>query len=688
MGRFFTRRLLTVLFLVWLLTAIIFSLIASSPQGLERVFSVGGAGPFNIARERAIQNLDSSPAREYFFWLGEIVKGNFGTVGGTEGAGFPLSTILWQRLKVSFSLIASSLILAIFLGLVMGVFSALRPKNFLTKVFSYINILGVSIPDFALGILLLIVFAVQLRWLPSGGYQGIIYDETGFGLILDRLKHLILPAITLSFGYIAIFGEHVKTSLSIVMQEDYIRTARSKGLSERLVVIKHALRNSLIPILASIFSSLPFFLGGIVVVEHLFSWPGLGSFIFRNVVARGGDFYVVLIITGLTSFITLLGSLFADFLYAIVDPRVRSPVEKGSKGTRVVDLFIALFSCFGAVFIYFAFLEPIYRNINGSTLVLGSFSLLLIIIGMLIFAENPKKTKLSTPEVSKKGFALEIPQVNLRLLISFLRKFGKPQVIIGILILAGIIGGHFYLQGIGYSEVTDIPVNLGNRLLAPSWDNILGTDELGKPVLSKVLINAGNTLTLVFYVTLIGVFGGAIIGLLSGYIQGVMDRLIMSAFDLLSSIPSFFLVFLVMGAIGRGENVIIMAASVVGLIELGRVVRAQMLSVKEYQFVEAARAIGNSELQILGRHLLRNVFPLIWGQGLILFGRNMVLLSSLGYLRIIPIPTWGSMAGSAVRTSMYSWWMSLGPIIMIILVVYAVNVIGKGVFGNIDPLKR
>ncbi len=687
MGSFLSKRLLTVLFLVWLLTAIIFALIASSPQGLERVFSVDGAGPFNIARERSMQNLDSSPAREYFFWLGEIARGNFGTVGGTEGAGFPLSTILWQRLKVSLSLIISSLLFAVTLGLAMGLFSALKPRNLLTRVFNFFNILGVSIPDFALGILLLIVFAVHLRWLPSGGYQGIIIDETGFSYLVDRLRHLILPAITLSFGYIAIFGEHVRNSVSIAMQEDYIRTARSKGLSEKIVVIKHALRNSFIPILASIFSSLPFFLGGIVVVEHLFSWPGLGAFIFRNVVARGGDFYVVLIITGLTSLITLLGSLFADFLYALVDPRVRSPVEKKEKRGGALPLIGAALTCFGAVFLYYYFLEPVYHLLNNITIIAGSFAIFLVLLGSFIVIASPEQVKKKLTS-KKAGFFLGVPRFNFQLIWGFLQKFGQPRVIIGLLILVVIIGGHLYLHGLGYREITDVPINIGERLSAPSWENILGTDEMGRSVLKGVLVNAGNTLTLVFYVTLIGVLGGAILGLLSGYVEGPLDRVVMGAFDLLSSVPSFFLVFLVMGAVGSGENVIILAASVVGLIELGRVVRAQMLSVKEYQFVEAAKAIGNSEMQILGRHLLRNVFPLIWGQGLILFGRNMVLLSSLGYLRIIPLPTWGSMAGNAVRTSMYSWWMSVGPIIMIVFVVYAVNAIGKGVFGNIDPLKK
>jgi len=688
MGRFLSRRIFTVLLLIWLLTAIIFALIASSPQGLERVFSVGGGGPFNIARERSIQNLDTSPAGEYFLWVSEIVKGNFGTVGGTEGAGFPLGTILWQRLKVSLSLILSSIVLAFSLGLGMGIFSALRPKNIVTRLFNSINILGVSIPDFALGILLLIVFSVHLRWLPSGGYQGLLFDETGSGFLLDRLRHLILPAITLSFGYIAIFGEHVKTSVSIVMGEDYIRTARSKGLSEKMVVIKHALRNSLIPILASVFSSLPFFLGGIVVVEHLFSWPGLGAFIFRNVLDRGGDFYVVLIITGLTSFITLMSSLFADFLYALVDPRVRSPVEKPLKKPRIFEPFFVMLFCLGAVLFYYQFLEPAYRNLPELNIILGFLGILFVFIGILVLIGKKEGTfKPRTEKKSEKLF-FEVPRFDFRLVKSFLAKFAKPQVLIGILILGAIIGGHLYFKGIGYHEVTDIPVDIVNRLNSPSLGNIFGTDELGRSVLVNVLINAGNTLRLVFYVTVIGIFGGALLGLVSGYIQGSFDRVLTSAFDLLSSVPSFFLVFLVIGAVGQEENVIIMAASVVGLIELTRVVRAQMLSVKEFQFVEAARAVGNSEMQILGRHLLRNVFPLIWGQGLILFGRNMVLLSSLGYLRIIPVPTWGSMAGSAIRTSMYSWWMSVGPILMIILVVFAVNSMGKGVFGNIDPLKR
>ncbi len=688
MVRFFSRRILTVLLLIWLLTAIIFALIAASPEGLERVLPVSGSGPFELARERSINNLDSSPAREYFVWIGEMLSGNLGTVGGTGSTGFPLITILGQRLAVSFILIGTSLIVAVSAGLIMGVYSALRPHSILSRLLNYLGILGVSIPDFALGILLLIVFAVHLQWLPSGGQQGLLFDETGLSMILDRLRHLILPVITLAAGYIAIFSEHVKTALSLTVREDYIRTARSKGLSEKVVILKHALRNSMIPILASLFSSLPFFLGGIVVVEHLFSWPGLGSFIYRNVLDRTGDFYVVLIITGLISFITLMGSLLADFLYALVDPRVRNPVEKTDKGIPLLNIFIVAGTGLFAVFFYFWILEPAYSFL-GSGMVIGmAFAGFLTLIGIWVLPRRKEKKQPNSPGGSLTTWSQALPVFNWRLIIGFFRGLARPGVILGIIILISIMGGYFYTQSEGLMRVSDMPVDLENRLAPPSLENILGTDRIGRPVLTAVLINAGNTMSLVFYITLIGLLGGTVLGVLSGYLQGLFDRSLMAIFDLLSSIPSFFFVFLIMGAIGQEENIIIMAAAVVGLIELTRVIRARMLSIKEFQFVEAARSLGNSDLQILARHLLRNVFPLIWGQGLILFGRNMVLLSSLGYLRIIPSTTWGSMAGDAVRSSLYDWWVSLGPIIMIILVVFAVNIIGKGVLGNIDPLKK
>ncbi len=685
MNRFFVRRVITVLLLMFLMTAIVFTLVSFTPGGMSRIFPIRSSSIFDIARERSSAGLDVSPARHYFAWMAEVLQGNWGGVGGaTRGAGAPMAEVLWERLKVSLNLIIPGLLFAVIVGLVIGVYSALKPRSLLTRFFNGFSMLGISIPDFAVGLLLILLFVVYFRWLPVGGYYTFGRDLNWFDVLVIRLKHLILPTITISLGYIATFSEHVKTSVSLVMQEDYIRTARSKGLKERVVIFKHALRNSMIPILAAIFSSFPFFFGGMVIVERLFNWPGLGSLVYRNVVSHMGDFYVVLFVTGFVSFLSLLGSLISDFLYSLVDPRVRNPLE-GEKEDSNFKNSLLLGAVFLAIMIFYNWrLAPLYENAENPFWFFIGLGVLIAGIGVL-YPFLRKIDEVPGKENSNTSFQFSLPSLKINWLgiRKFLRNLVKPGIIVGLIIFVGIGFGFAYYSSIGYQTIDDIPTDLRNRNEPMSLDYIFGTDHLGRSVLTVVLVTAGETMKLVFTVTLIGVFVGTFFGVIMGFIRGPFDRGMMSIFDLLTSVPTFFLVFLLMGMIADDNIAIIFALSAFSLIELAKIVRAQMLAIKEYQFVEAAFALGNSRFQILGNHLLRNVFPLIWGQGLILFGRNMVLLSSLGYLKVIETNTWGFLAGNAGRDI-----RAIGPIVMIFLVVLAANLIGKGVFGSLDPLKR
>ncbi len=685
MNRFFTQRIIKVLVLMFLMTAIVFTLISVTPGGMSRIFPIRSSSPFDIARERSAAELDVSPAQHYFTWLGEVVRGNWGGVGGaTRGSGAPMEEVLWQRFKVSLNLIIPGLLFAVFFGLIIGTYSALRPKSLLTRFFNGFSMVGISIPDFAVGLILILVISMHLRWLPVGGYYSFARDLSAFEIFIERAKHLILPTITISLGYLATFSDHVKTSVSLVMQEDYIRTARSKGLKEKIVIFKHALRNSMIPILAAIFSSLPFFFGGMVIVERLFNWPGLGSIIYRNVMQYQGDFYVILFVTGFVSFLSLIGSLISDFLYSLVDPRIKTPVERDTEGIKIKDFLLLIGVFLGAIVLYYWRLVGFYDIADNPFWFFMGLGVVFFTVG-LFFSFRKKEGEIEKKHKSQPGFSFSLPslEINWSMVRRFLRGLVKPGIIVGLLIFMIIGLGYAYYSGIGYQTIDDIPRDLTIRNEGISWDYIFGTDHLGRSVLTIVLVTAWDTLKLVLLVTFVGVLAGTVMGIIMGFIQGPFDRSAMSIFDLISSVPAFFLVFLLMGMMDDNNTAIIFVLAAFGLIELARIVRAQMLAIKEYQYVEAAFALGNSRFQILGNHIFRNVFPLVWGQGIILFGRNMVLLSSLGYLKVAETNTWGHLAGSAGRDI-----TAIGPIVMIFLVVLAANLIGKGVFGSLDPLKR
>lgn len=683
MKLFLLKRLLSAFLLMWLMSIIIFVLFINSTDGLDRVFVIDSSSPFEIARQRSLLEIDRSPAEQYFIWLGQVMQGNFGVSVSSDGPGFPIDVLLIPKIKASLILTVTAVLFAVLMGLILGIISAMRPHSKIATLINIFVITGVSIPDFALGILLIVIFAVKLHLLPPSGMQGFLDDPTFFELIIDRGRHLILPVITLSFAYIATFTEHVRISLLEVMNEDYIRTARSKGLTELRILLKHSLRNSIIPIMATLFSSIPFFLGGIVVVEYLFSYPGLGLYLFQNLTHFHGDFYIGLIIIGMASFVALMASFLADFLYAIIDPRIKSPLHKQSNSGGFFAKF-TLFILLGILLItaYYSF----YHN-----LIEFDFNLRLLMyvpLGVLLFLSWPQYRK-QEQRITKKSINSDgktvVNYASPRYCWQTIKKLSQPKTVIGFVLLLLIVLGSFYPQYLGYQDTSSLPIDFTKRLDPPSFENILGTNNRGQDMLLFILVLTQDTLAVVFFATLIGIIGGLILGLLTGFLKGIIDKLILGLFDLISSVPSYFLVLLIMNMVSPTITNVVIITSIFGVIELTRVCRARVLEVGEFQFLEAAHAVGNTNLQILIKHLLRNVLPLIWGQGIILFGKNMLLLSSLGYLRVLPFLSWGSVAGEAVRRSLYSWWTSVFPIMFIFITVMAVNLLGKGVLKVIDP---
>jgi peptide/nickel transport system permease protein len=206
--------------------------------------------------------------------------------------------------------------LAIAIAIPVGVLSDRKPYTPLDYSVTFGSFLGLATPNFWLGLMLIMLFSVHLGWTPVGG----VATLGGEFSILDRLHHLILPAIVLAAADLAGLVRYTRSSMLEVLQQDYIRTARAKGLSERTVVYRHGLRNGLIPIVTIIGLMLPTFVGGAVIVESLFSWPGIGKMFIDAVFER--DYPVIMGITMLGAVLTVLGNLLADICYAALDPRI------------------------------------------------------------------------------------------------------------------------------------------------------------------------------------------------------------------------------------------------------------------------------------------------------------------------------------------------------------------------------
>jgi len=331
MRNYILRRLLNLIFVLLIVSVLIFVLIRLAPGDPARVMAGEHASPEILAEMRAKWGLDKPIIEQYFIWFSHVMHGDFGkSILSHES----ILKELLLRFPNTFELSLFAIIFAIFIGLPAGIVSAVRRYSIFDYTSMFIALFGVSMPVFWLGIMLLIIFGVKLNWLPIGGRLSVYTSlrpithfylldsliELNFPAFLDTLKHLALPAIALGTIPMAFLARITRSSMLDVLHQDYIRTAKSKGLTQNVVIRKHALKNALIPILTAAGTEFALLMGGAILTETVFSWPGIGRYVVLAVNAR--DYPAV---QGSVIFIALLIALVnltVDILYAYIDPRI------------------------------------------------------------------------------------------------------------------------------------------------------------------------------------------------------------------------------------------------------------------------------------------------------------------------------------------------------------------------------
>jgi peptide/nickel transport system permease protein len=259
--------------------------------------------------------LDKPIPLQYVDWITKALQGNFGEslIYHRESFG-----MVMERVPNTLMLAVAALFLQLVIGVPLGVLAAFKRGKWIDGVIRIFGVVGHAVPAFWLGLILIIVFAVQLRWLPSIGVLTVGHDQMD---ILDRLKHLILPSFVLALTGIANYSRILRTETLDVLAQDFVRTAHAKGLRERTVIFTHALRNALIPVVTALGGILAALVGGALVIEQVFSWPGVGQFTFQAAIAK--DYPIVQAGVMFTSTILVISYLLRDLTYAIVDPRIK-----------------------------------------------------------------------------------------------------------------------------------------------------------------------------------------------------------------------------------------------------------------------------------------------------------------------------------------------------------------------------
>ena len=275
------------------------------------------------ARERLEKyyGLDKPIHIQYGMWLKRIVKLDFGDSFSTDRR--PVWTKIKERLPITILINSLALVLIFVIAIPVGVSSAVRPYSLYDKITTVIVFIGFAVPTFWLALLLMILLGVNLHWLPVSGLKSMGYEGfSAFGKIWDKMNHLILPVTLEAFGGLAGLSRYMRSNMLEVIQQDYITTARAKGLPETKVIYKHALRNALLPVITILGLSIPGLIGGSVIFENIFSIPGMGQLFFQSVMMR--DYPVIMGILTIGAVLTLVGNLLADIGYAVADPRIRA----------------------------------------------------------------------------------------------------------------------------------------------------------------------------------------------------------------------------------------------------------------------------------------------------------------------------------------------------------------------------
>jgi len=309
---FIAHRLLSAVPVLATVAVVVFLMLRLTPGDPAAVIAGDTATTQQVAEIRGKLGLDKPILQQFVIWAGRGLRGDLG-----ESFFFkkPVSELITQRIEPTLSLALATIVLAVLIAVPLGVLAAQRAGSLLDRCLMGFSVLGFSVPVFVIGYLLIYVFAVKLNLLPVQGYRRIAED------IYDWAIHLVLPSLTLAVIFVALIARMTRASVIEVLTEDYIRTARAKGLTRRVILIRHALRNAAIPIVTVIGLGIALLIGGVVVTESVYNIPGLGRLTVDAVLAH--DYPVIQAIILLFSFAYVLINLLIDLTYSFFDPRIR-----------------------------------------------------------------------------------------------------------------------------------------------------------------------------------------------------------------------------------------------------------------------------------------------------------------------------------------------------------------------------
>jgi peptide/nickel transport system permease protein len=306
------RRVFAAIPVMGVVALFVFLLLRLTPGDPAAILAGDNATPAQLERIRASLGLHEPLYVQFFTWINKLLHGDLGV---SLISNVPVATMIGQRIEPSISIAISTIILSILIAVPLGVIAAWKHGTWIDRFVMGLSVVGFSIPTFVIGYVLIQLFAIDLRWLPVQGFKSI---TNGFGPFFERL---VLPTLTLSFIYVALIARMTRAAMLDVLGEDYVRTARAKGIGEVAVLLRHALRNAAVPVVTIIGTGFALLISGVVVTESVFNLPGVGRLTVDAVLAR--DYPVIQAMILLTSLVYVAVNLLIDVAYTLLDPRIR-----------------------------------------------------------------------------------------------------------------------------------------------------------------------------------------------------------------------------------------------------------------------------------------------------------------------------------------------------------------------------
>ena len=318
MKRYIIKRIVQMIPVLILVSIFSFMIIHFAPGDPLNMYIRPDMTQQEINELRVDLGLDGTIVEQYFAWLKNVCKGNFGNSLINHQ---PVASQIFSKLPATILLMGTSFVLSVLVAIPLGLWSGMKKNKMTDQVISILAYIGISIPAFWLGLMLIIVFDLNLHWLPSNGMRTV-----GVKSVFDVAKHLILPGIVLSIGNMSVFTRYIRSNTISQLEEEYVLTARSKGITERKIMLKHVLKNCLLPVITLAGMNLASLVTGSFIIESVFGWPGMGTLGMSAINSR--DYPMIMAFTMLSCLILIIGNLIADLLYGIADPRIKQGGKK------------------------------------------------------------------------------------------------------------------------------------------------------------------------------------------------------------------------------------------------------------------------------------------------------------------------------------------------------------------------